>query len=93
MVRCLLMLLCWLALAGPVQGRDENFIILLPIDINAADATTLDRALAGVGPKRAAAIVQDRRLHGPFQTVEDLTRVKGIGEGTIKKNRGRIEVR
>ena len=35
------------------------------------------------GEKRAQAIVAYREEHGPFQSVEDLTRVSGIGEGVL----------
>lgn len=72
-------------------GRQE-FVILLPIDINAADALTLSRALQGVGPKKAQAIVEYREQHGPFKTTQDLKKVKGIGSGTLMKNSDRIKV-
>ena len=39
--------------------------------------------LPGIGEVRARAIVADREANGPFRIVEDLTRVKGIGEGTL----------
>lgn len=53
------------------------------IDINTADASALQR-LPGIGEKRAADIVADRAANGPFRIPEDLTRVKGIGEGTLE---------
>lgn len=62
------------------------------VDINTADAATLARVLEGVGPARAAAIVEHRRRHGPFRRAEDLARVKGIGPRTVERNRGRIAV-
>ena len=40
-------------------------------------------AQSGIGEKRAADIVADRAANGPFRIPEDLTRVKGIGEGTL----------
>jgi len=49
-----------------------------PININTATAEELD-ALPGVGPSKAAAIVQTREEHGPFQRAEDLQEVSGIG--------------
>ena len=54
---------------------------LLPgevIDINAADVYELQR-LPGIGEKRAMDIIAWREEHGPFQTVEELTEVSGIG--------------
>lgn len=52
------------------------------IDLNAADVYDLQR-LPGIGEARAQAIVDDREEHGPFQSVEDLTRVSGIGDGIL----------
>jgi competence protein ComEA len=63
-----------------------------PVDINTADAATLAGAITGVGEKKAATIVAYRDAHGPFARVEDLSDVKGIGAGTIEKNRQNLEV-
>jgi len=60
------------------------------IDINHADAAALQQGLTMVGPSRAAAIVEYRRQHGPFNRVEELTQVKGIGSGIVERNRQRI---
>ena len=60
------------------------------VDINTADAATLDRGLESVGEKKAAAIVKYRTEHGPFKKVEDLDQVAGIGASIIAKNRDRI---
>ncbi|MFD1953397.1 ComEA family DNA-binding protein [Paenibacillus thailandensis] len=49
------------------------------LDVNTATAEQLD-ALKGIGPSKAAAIVADREANGPFRSVDDLLRVKGIGE-------------
>jgi competence protein ComEA len=61
-----------------------------PVNINTADAKTLDKELKGVSPKTAEAIVTHRAKHGPFKSVDDLTKVKGIGRATIEKNRSNI---
>lgn len=63
-----------------------------PIDINKADAKALSVALQGVGTKTAAAIVEYRGKHGPFKSVDDLTKVKGIGPKTVERNRANIIV-
>lgn len=52
------------------------------ININTADANTL-QTLPGIGEKRAAAIIAYRTAHGPFRRPEDLTLVKGIGDGIL----------
>lgn len=41
-------------------------------------------AAAGIGEKRAQAILDWREEHGPFSYVEDLIQVPGIGEGILE---------
>ena len=62
-----------------------------PIDLNQATEAQLD-ALPGVGPATAAAIVEDRRRHGPFASVDDLARVRGIGPAKLEALRSRVRV-
>ncbi len=62
------------------------------VDINSADAASLDRVLLNVGPARAEAIIAYRRMNGPFRSAEELALVRGIGLRTVEKNRDRIEV-
>ena len=38
----------------------------------------------------AAAIVEDREANGPFETLEDLMRVSGIGEKKFEALKGQI---
>lgn len=61
-----------------------------PVDVNTASAEQLSESLQGVGPQKAAAIVAYREQHGPFRSLEDLTKVKGIGASLLEKNRGQI---
>lgn len=49
------------------------------VNVNTADAAALE-ALPGVGPATAKAIIDHRATNGPFASVEDLKKVKGIGE-------------
>jgi len=63
-----------------------------PVDINSADAETLATTMQGVGDKKAAAIVAEREKNGPFKSIDDLTRVKGISEKTVEANRDKIMV-
>jgi competence protein ComEA len=60
------------------------------VNINTADAATLDRVLVGIGPSKAQAIVAHRKANGAFKSIDALTDVKGIGPATIKRNAGRI---
>ncbi len=62
------------------------------VDINTANAQTLARVLKGIGPKKAAAIVEFRKKNGPFKAISDLDKVRGIGKKTIEKNKGKIIV-
>lgn len=59
------------------------------VNINTADSQTL-QTLPGIGEKRAADIIAYRQAHGPFRRLSDLTRVDGIGEGTLENLRGLI---
>lgn len=62
-----------------------------PINVNTAPADELQR-LPGVGPVMAQAIVAARTAK-PFDTVDDLDRVKGIGPKTLDKLRPFVTVR
>lgn len=62
------------------------------VNINTADAATLARVLDGVGLKKAEAIVAHREAHGRFDSAEDLVRVKGIGEATVRRNADKIRI-
>jgi len=60
------------------------------VNINAATPATLASQLKGIGPSKAAAIVQYREAHGAFATVDALVNVKGIGVKTIEKLRNQL---
>ncbi|HVR82528.1 MAG TPA: helix-hairpin-helix domain-containing protein [Luteimonas sp.] len=60
------------------------------VNINTADAATIDQVLVNVGPAKAAAIVAYRKANGSFKSAEQLALVKGIGLKTVEKNRDRI---
>lgn len=55
----------------------------LRIDLNAASAAELE-SLPRIGPALARRIIEDRAEHGPFASLDDLDRVKGIGKRTIE---------
>ena len=62
------------------------------IDLNTADAPTLARELTGIGESRARAIIEHRRRHGPFRSVDELALVRGIGPKTVERNRARLRI-
>ena len=62
------------------------------VNINTADAATIDRVLLNVGPSKAEAIVAYRKAHGAFKSADQLALVKGMGLRTVEKNRDRIVV-
>ena len=61
------------------------------VNINTADARELS-TLKNIGKKRAELIVLDRETNGKFKSPQDLTRIKGIGDKTVKANLHRITV-
>ena len=63
-----------------------------PVNINTADATALAKALNGIGPAKAKAIVTYRDKNGPFKTVDQLAMVEGITQKLIDKNRADIKL-
>ena len=61
------------------------------IHINTADEKKLDE-LPGVGPIMAKRIVEYRNEHGPFESVEDLAKIRGIGVEKLEKIREKAEL-
>jgi competence ComEA-like helix-hairpin-helix protein len=60
-----------------------------PLNLNSATIAELD-ALPGIGPAKAAAILQYRIERGPFTSVEDLARVPGFGAAAVARLRDRV---
>ena len=63
---------------GLMDG-EKRLLFHLPIDINRATPEDFE-ALPGIGEKLAQRIVKSRNEYDVFQSVDDLKRVKGIGE-------------
>ena len=78
-------LVLFFALAGSALASET-------VNINTADAATLERVLVNIGPAKAQAIVDYRKANGAFRSPEQLAMVKGIGLKTVEKNRALISV-
>lgn len=85
-IRSALLTSLLLAAAPQVLAANANE----PLNINMASTARLALELNGIGPSKAEAIVRYREQHGPFQTVDDLVNVKGIGSKTLEKLRAQI---
>jgi competence protein ComEA len=87
---------CFLATFAPARGRAEpsqpartNALADSErgvVNLNSASAEELVR-LPGIGPTRAASILELRARLKRFTRVEELLRVKGIGRATFRKLR------
>ncbi len=76
-----------LALAGPpARGAESRHAL----NINSASAEEL-AGLPGIGESKAKAIIEYRAAE-PFKTVDDLKKVKGIGDKTLESLRPEITV-
>jgi competence protein ComEA len=76
----LILVLCWLGLCYSAQAA---------VNINTANQTELE-SLPGIGPVKAKAILEYRKKNGGFKSVDELTRVDGIGLVTLKNARNDI---
>ena len=54
------------------------------VNINQATAEQLE-LLPGVGPARAAAIIEYRKRNGPFKRTDQLVEVSGIGQKALER--------
>lgn len=61
------------------------------VDLNRADAAALQQ-LPGIGPALAERIVDYRREHGPFGSVDELANVPGIGAKTLARFASKVRV-
>lgn len=80
-------------LTGIIFLAVSGLAFAAPVNINTASAAELAAAIKGVGQKKAEAIVKYRKEHGPFHSVAELAKVKGIGQATIDKNRDDLVVK
>jgi competence protein ComEA len=77
--------------AAPGTPSNQPAGIAARINLNTATMAELE-SLPGIGPALAGRIVEYRETYGPFQTVDDLLNVKGIGPALLEKIRDLVEV-
>ncbi|PIP21355.1 MAG: hypothetical protein COX39_03285 [Candidatus Nealsonbacteria bacterium CG23_combo_of_CG06-09_8_20_14_all_40_13] len=78
---------------GKVAGESTAFgqEVAGKININTADATTLD-SLPGIGPVYASRIIEYRQANGGFKSIEEIEQIKGIGPATFEKMKDKITI-
>jgi competence protein ComEA len=69
------------------EPRTANF----EVDVNTADCAEVMQ-LPGIGSKLAQRIIESRETDGPFTSVDDLRRVKGIGKKVMERIRLYVRV-
>lgn len=62
------------------------------VNINNADEATLT-TLPGIGPSKAQAIISYREENGPFESIDELKNVSGIGDKTFEKLMDLIDIK
>jgi len=77
------------AAKGAVPSPDKAMSSL--VNINTASAEELQQ-IKGIGPSLAQRILAHREKNGPFQRVEEIMNVRGIGEKTFLRFKDRITV-
>lgn len=82
LIRCLFITAYLLINAACAQATEQSNQLL---DLNAATAQQLADSLPGIGPAKAARIVQWREQNGPFPSVQQLIDVRGIGPKTLER--------
>ena len=74
-------------------------LLMVPVVVVAGDKVNINTAnkeglcvLNGIGPVAAERIIEYREKVGSFKSIEELTKVKGIGEKTFLKIKDSIAV-
>ncbi len=67
---------------APTENTSITATQNFPININTATSQQLQQ-LKGIGEVKANSIIAYRTQHGPFQSVQELLNVSGIGEKTL----------
>lgn len=81
-------------LSQPIQSNDavqQQSPASATVNINAATAQELD-SLPGIGPTYAQRIIDYRTSNGGFKSIEEIKKVKGIGDKTFEKFEDKISI-
>jgi competence protein ComEA len=93
----LLLVACGVALGAPALAAQADSKAgagsgaVRQVDLNKASAEELT-SIPGIGVALAQRIIEFREKEGPFRRVEDLMKVKGIGEKSFEKMRPHVKV-
>jgi len=79
-------------MAQPVPQVSQIAAPAAQLNLNDADAPTLQKALNGIGKAKAEAIIAYRDANGPFASVDELLEIKGIGNALLERNRDKLRV-
>jgi competence protein ComEA len=77
--------------AAPPAAPKASASEARPVDLNSADSAALE-SIPGIGKSLSQRILAFREKNGPFQSVDDLLKVQGIGEKSIQKLRPYLTV-
>ncbi len=77
--------------ADKMSTAGGNAATTEPVDLNRANEAAL-QVLPGLDAMKAKAIVAYRKHHGPFQSVEDLSKVPGLGEKFLAQLKAQVTV-
>lgn len=75
-----------------MEDKSDSAIQSAKVNINTANLKTLS-SLKGIGPERAKSIIDYRTKNGSFTSIEDLKKVKGIGDKIYSQISSQIRVK
>jgi competence protein ComEA len=74
-----------------MAAAEKNDGDTVPVDLNSATREQLMQ-IKGIGPSLADRIIEFRKENGPYRRVEDILKVRGIGEKSLSKLKPYLKV-